>query len=324
MKNLFFYTLIFTNLIHPDHITIFAHGIVDNCQQINRFQEAISTPKTQSISFPDSLSPSNYNPINKLVFFVTQYFGKNMNYSSMFMGQKDDISVLEKQVAAINPKDQIVLFGCSRGAATVLSYLGQCNPTNIKAIVLDACPANMPETIRMNLAKVGINPNCYNTVFSTIFPNYDPETALTPLEAISKIQNKNLPILLMHSQEDSIVHYSNSLKLYQAFIDAGFSNVHLILLPKGKHSFLLQQQATKYAYLNAVHSFYKKYALPHNPELATTELTGNTLPKEVRQEEIEKYEQDIITTYDTSYKRNLNYAAIAVLLAILYKLILKK
>lgn len=324
MKNLLLYILIFTNIIYSDHTTIFVHGIIDNCQQISRFKEAISTPNPQSVSFPDSLSPSNYNPITNLVFSITEYLGKNMNYSSMFMGQKDDISVLAKQVLTINPEDQIVLFGCSRGAATILSYLGQHNPKNINAVVLDACPANMPENIRMNLAKAGINPNYCNTVFSKLFPNYDPETALTPLQAISKIENKNLPILMVHSQEDTIVHYSNSLKLYQAFIDAGFSNVHLTILPQGRHSFLLQNESIKHTYLNAVHSFYKKYGLPHNQELARTESTVYPLQKETIQKEIKKYEEEIIETYSQSYKRNINYAAIAAILAILYKLFKKE
>ena len=119
MKKLLFYTLVFTNIIRPDDTTIFAHGIVDNCQQINRFKDAISTTKTQSISFPDSLSPSDYNPITIFVFSITQHLGKNMNYSSMFMGQKDDIRVIEKQVLSTNPEDQIILYGCSRGAATI-------------------------------------------------------------------------------------------------------------------------------------------------------------------------------------------------------------
>ncbi len=321
MKNLLFYTLIFTNFIHSDHTTVFAHGIVDNSKQMDRFKEAIATPNAQAINFLDSLSPSNYNPITNLVFSVTEYFGKNMNYSSMFMGQKDDISVLEKQVATIKLEDQIVLFGCSRGAATILSYLGQHNPNNISAIVLDACPANIPETIRMSLAKAGINPKYYNTVFSTIFPNYEIETALTPLEAISKIENKDLPVLLLHSQEDKVVHYSNSLKLYQAFLKAGFSNVHLTVLPQGRHSFVLQNESSKNAYLAAVHSFYKKYNLPYNPELAITESTDCPLEKEEIPEEIEKYEQAIMQIYNQSSQRNINYAAIAAILAILYKLL---
>ena len=80
---------------------------------------------------------------------------------------------------------------------------------------------------------------------------------------------------------------------------------------------------TKHAYLTAVHSFYKKYGLPHNPELATTEPTAYPLEKEKLEKEIEKYEASIIETYNQSCQRNITYAAIAAALVLVYKLLKK-
>ncbi len=323
MKKLLFYTFILINLIHPkisttQQITIFGHGIVDSSAQIERFKEAIATPHIQSINFPDSLAPAHYNPITNLTFAITSYLGKNMNYGSMFMGQKDDIDTLQKEINACGD-DECILFGCSRASATIVSCLGKNNPKNVKALVLDACPASMPETITMTLAQLGINPAYNNAVFSSIFPLYDPVTALTPLQAIATIENKDLPILLLHSKEDKIVPYIHALKLYQTFKKYGFNNVHLALFDKGRHSFLIQNPETRHDYLKVVHSFYKKYGLPYNPEFGSDELSDTPLSQEEINETIKRYDELVTETYNYMFQRNLGFAVAIIGLILLYQ-----
>lgn len=321
MKNSLFWLIIITNLAYSKDITIFAHGIIDSKTQVNRFKDAINTPNIEAINFSDSLSPSSYNPIHNLIFSITSYFGKNMNLGAMFMGQKDDITTIKKAIESIDINNKAILFGCSRGAATIVSYLGQFNPENISAVVLDATPANMPNTIKIQLAKTGINPDYSDTIFSHIFPNYDITTALTPLDAVPKIKNKDLPIILLLSQEDKIVHHTNSLILYQAFKDNGFTNVHLVILPKGRHSFVLQNESVREDYLTAINNFYKKYDLPYNQEFISESFQENVPTKEEIDREVANYTESINNIFKMSYQRNLTIAMIGIMLAIAYKTI---
>ncbi len=330
MKKLLFSLLFLPYILHSENITVFAHGIVDDASQSQRFQKVITTPQFIAPNFADALTPSGIN-FNNFLHTLCLHFDKKVNRNAMFMGQKNDISIIQATIDNINPNNKIILYGCSRGAATLVSYLGIHNPKNIAALILDACPANMPETIEMVLAQLGINPAHCNSIFSYIFPQYNPKLAIPPIQALQNIQNKNLPILLLHSLEDKKVHFTNSLKLYQKFIDAGFQNVHICLLPHGKHSFLLQDDRVKDYYTMIVHSFYKKYNLPYDQEIETLDyLPANTanylnldrfdlvnvlnnIP-----DTITKYQQDVLKTYNQSYHKNMSYSAIAITMAIAY------
>jgi len=310
-------------MTHSENITVFAHGIIDDASQSQRFQKVITT-QLIAPNFSDALSPSGHD-FNNFLYTICSYFGKKVNRNAMFMGQKNDIEAIKATIDSINSKDQITLYGCSRGAATLITYLGMHNPENIAALVLDACPADIAATIKMPLAKMGINPECYNAIFSYLFPQYDPISAIPPIHAIKSIKNKNLPILLIHSIEDTMVHPSNSYFLYNAFINAGFTNVHLYLLPHGKHSFLLQNDRVSDMYMTAVHSFYKKYNLPYNQNIKTFDLKSSNL-----QELEEKFNQalshqyllyetqDIPAIYELSHIKNLCLSATAIALAIAY------
>jgi hypothetical protein len=317
MKKLLLFFLLCSSITHSKSITVFAHGIVDDGSQSQRFQKVISTSQIISPNFADAFNPSGLN-CNNFLYTICSHFGKKINQNAMFMGQKDDIAVLERTVAQISDEKQIILYGCSRGAATIISYLGIYNPENIGAIVLDACPANISKTVQMTLAQLGINPNYCTTIFSYLFPQYEPKLAITPIQAIQTIKNKNLPILLMHSLEDRKVHYTDSLKLYQTFIEAGFTNVHLCLLPQGRHSYLLQDEHVKDRYTQAVHSFYKKYCLPYNSEIETDNFKFTPLTKEEIKDQIQKYQKEILKAYHSAYQRNIYYSTAIIVFAVVW------
>lgn len=248
--------------------TVFAHGIVDTPTQIKRFQEAIVTDKkhTKAAIFADTEKETGYG-INRLISELTALSHKTINRSKMCMGQENDNKVLIETINTVPEGAKIILFGCSRGASTIIKSVSEHNPHNIAAIVLDAGPADMPGTINPMLAKLGIHQSYNQTIFSTLFPAY-PKGAVTPLQCIKNIKNKALPILLIHSKNDSKVPYCHSLKLYKTFKDNGFQHVHLLTIPEGRHAFLLQESQVKDAYLAGVHSFYKAHNLPYDSQYA--------------------------------------------------------
>jgi hypothetical protein len=189
----------------------------------------------------------------------------------------------------------------------MINYLAEYNPTQIKALILDETPADMPATLIKSLAKLGINPKYALSIFTKIFPAY-PKTSLTPLEAIKNIKNKNLPIFIIHSFTDSMVPYQQSCMLYQKFKKEGFTNVHLTILPKGQHSFLLQDVQISSMYLDAINDFYQKYDLPYNQTHtinATFDLAQFTPNDKKIEEIIQNYQTGIEKTYQKAYARNM-------------------
>ena len=299
--------------------TIYAHGIVDGSAQAQRFLEAFSTPAHTALEFPDALPATDWY-LNGCLYSITKkILGKSVNRSKMYMGQGEDIATLHNAVAALPQDAQIVLYGCSRGAATIINYLAKHNPANVCALVLDATPCDMPATIAPVLAQLGIHPKHAQTIFNTIFPAY-PKDSITPIQAIKNISNKNLPILMLHAHTDQRVAMQNSYKLYQEFKHQGFTNVHLFILPEGKHSFLLQDEKMRPVYLKAVHNFYKTYGLPHDAQWIQQGFNFDQHQTDV-QAVIEQFEQKIQNTYQTAIKRNavIGATTICLILAAIIK-----
>ncbi len=287
--------------------TIFAHGIVDGPTQIQRFAGAISTSETTAIEFADTAKAITWD-LNGLIGSACYAFlGKNVNRKKMYMGQGADIAELDKVISQKKSTDKIILYGCSRGATAIINYMAKFNPSTVKALVFDSACADMPSTLCPILAKLGIHPKYASSVFTKLFPAYR-KNSMSPIEAIKHIHNKSLPIFLIHSMIDATVPYQHSCKLYQEFKKQGFLHVHLIILPEGKHSFLLQNTNTQATYLQAIHAFYKKYSLPYNTtynqksDFNFTQLEQNLT--EINSI-LESYDQAILQTYQNSYKRNV-------------------
>lgn len=317
-----FLTPFLTTSINSAIYTVYAHGIADKPSQVKRFSSAITTDHKHTIctEFSDTQKETGYG-LNRLVSEFTAYNKKPINRSKMDMAGSEDIKTLHETILSIPKSDNIILFGCSRGAAALINTLGQNNPKNIAALVLDASPASMPKTIHPALASLGIHHSYDKTIFSILFPKYDKRT-ITPLESIAKIQNKNLPILLIHSQDDLKVPYSHALQLYKKFLNNGFKNVYIATIPQGRHAFLLQDPISKNDYLKAVHSFYKKNNLPYDKQYAQNDMEQYKLEISSVESQIIAAQKTLQKQYEQNKTKNLiNISLITALLIsyILYK-----
>lgn len=271
---LFCIVFIFANFIKIDaevH-TIYAHGILDHPSGVKRFYQAISSSVEyiKTVVFPDIQKEVGYG-INRIVSEVASKFKIPINRSKMYMGQLQDIDAFFDAIQTCEQDDQLILFGCSRGGAATVSFLAKHNPENVVAVVLDGSPADMLASADPIMAQFGLGSSCRSLIFSVLFPAY-PQDSVTPLQSVAHIKNKKLPILLIHSQNDCVVPYSHSLRLYKEFIKHGFEHVYIVLIPEGRHAFLLQEPKAKDLYLKAVHSFYKFYDLPYDKMHASEDM----------------------------------------------------
>jgi predicted esterase len=278
-RTIIIFTLCFQTswlLLCEQPTTIFCHGILDNQSQLERYKEFIEQPR-ETFDFPDAQEPAGWN-LNNFVYKGCSLFGKKpVNREKMYMGHSQDIEILKNK---INPDTNYILFGFSRGGTTIINYLAQNDALNVKAVILNASPADMLETVNTMQYAIGYKfaPNraTQEYIFNTIFPAYQTGS-IPPIEAITTIKNKNLPIFIVHSKTDMLVHISSSWQLYLAFLQAGFTDVYLCELESGEHK-AYQKSPDKIKFLQNLHSFYKKYHFNYNQEFATFDNLANLQP----------------------------------------------
>ncbi len=110
---------------------------------------------------------------------------------------------------------KIVLAGISMGASTVLMSADLGLPANVKGIMAD-CPYSSPKEIIQEVIKQMKFPIqvTYTTVrlAAKIFGGFDVEEH----SAVEAMKNCNIPVLLIHGEEDYFVPCEMSRKCYEA------------------------------------------------------------------------------------------------------------
>ena len=79
-----------------------------------------------------------------------------------------------------------------------------------------------------------------------------------PINSVVKIKNKQLPILIVCSKEDTLIPWTSSERLYKKFKEEGFVNCELVVVDRGPHGnilFAIDGDGQKYH--DAVQAFYK-------------------------------------------------------------------
>lgn len=255
--------------------TLFCHGIINNGNQINNYQEFIEQPAA-TFDFPDAQIPQEFD-LNTLVFKGCSLFKKPVNRNNMFMGTDQDITTLRKQ---IDPDKDYILYGFSRGGAAAINVLAQDNPSNIKALILESSPADMIDSIKNAQYALGYQFSTQRSgqekLFHALFPAYQLGST-PPVKNIAKIQNRSLPILIIASVADQRVAIDASCKLYLAFLKAGFTDVYFQELATSKHDHYVSG-SERTQYLQALHSFYKKYGFAYNPKFAVFDDLSHLQP----------------------------------------------
>jgi pimeloyl-ACP methyl ester carboxylesterase len=231
---------------------LFAHGFGGNKDYITHYQNCNFIPK----------------PYKGLSFNGPEVSGgKYPNLSKTAMGQERDIEVITQALKNITAP--VVGIGVSKGASTWINAAAHPeNTTKIKALVLESPFFDASDVLHKLFFLNYIPGGTYITnKLSKGFLGYYQPSGIQPIHSIKKISNKQLPILLIHSQEDSIVPVEHARVLYNAFTENGFKHVHLIETKKGAHANL----AYKIAIQRAVNAFYKRYNIYHD-----ITLTNNT------------------------------------------------
>ncbi|MEX0940671.1 MAG: prolyl oligopeptidase family serine peptidase [Candidatus Babeliales bacterium] len=258
----------------PEHSTayLFAHGLgATQNQGITLFSRIIDKNEDNSLRFNDRWL------INEpLVLFNfadaknddNEYFRKKVN-----LGQDEDTNRLAlacQKTKVELPNFDMVLTGISRGSATIINYVAQEQPDYVKALILESPFDSLSSIVRHLLDRycvswVPFSEKIGYKICQKHFPSINPQGTF-PLHTIEKVPH-TIPVMFVHSKKDKVVPIKSSRRLYIKLKQAGHENVYLVELASGAHGKLINGPDGD-AYLYAVHAFYKKYGLPHNPELA--------------------------------------------------------
>lgn len=198
---------------------------------------------------------------------------KSFNYSDWanplvsHLGQDQDIKKLHKACA---PYKNVILFGTSRGASTIINYLATYKPTNIIGAVVES-PFDHLENVAENLIA---NNRFFKWLFKnrdkeklkdkirrTFFKNYKKD-GIQPIIVAFEVP-KEIPILLISSDEDTLIPAKNTKNIYDSLRQSGHQKAYLLSCKKGRHGRILWGQEGKIM-RNVIHAFYKHHNIPHH------------------------------------------------------------
>lgn len=264
MQIMFFFILLLpsisignsVNNTSENMVYLFSHGLADSHKQAYRYKDLTPHQTIETFDYPD---------VNHGILRV--------NRLQSSLAQENEIERLSQafnQTIAYKEKTGI-LIGVSRGASTIVSFMGLNNPEQVAAIVLES-PFDCVDSIALSVcheSKLSWIPGikrCGCNLMSFIFCKYKPN-GIRPIDMAPKIR-KDLPILIIISAKDGLVPVWSSINLYSELHASGHQNTYIVIFDDGKHAKLINHNRHGSLYRQVTHAFYQKFNLPHDPQVA--------------------------------------------------------
>jgi pimeloyl-ACP methyl ester carboxylesterase len=254
--------LFFSEPLKPEHRTVnlFCHGIRASHRMSTVFAcHAGCTTPFVSFNFADQTN-------NGLLLFKRE----EANF-----GQDKDILFLHEAYHTLQQSltdQQVILWGQSRGAATIINTLDTLIEKGMKpaAVILES----PYDSLRAVIAKlIRVHPRSiiaqYGEYLAQLFFTSYCASQKKPIVAAKSLKNKDIPILIICSKADGLVPWQSSKLVYDMLIKNGCSNAQLLVLEKGDHGALLDGE-DGHLYKQTVHEFLNKYNLAHQEGYETS------------------------------------------------------
>lgn len=194
------------------------------------------------------------------------------NFSKANLAQKADIAALRKTYTEHikkYPQTDVILYGDSRGAATIFNFIALHKPAYVKAAVLEGIFDDVPHAVKHFLYtdKTAAEEKRLYGLAKFMLGSYK-ENGDSPRKC-AKIIGDDIPLLIVISLKDGLVPPQSAFYLYNCLRQRGHQQVHMLVLKKSRHpAYVLQDEEDKNVYESTVHAFYKRYNLPYNSALA--------------------------------------------------------
>jgi predicted esterase len=280
------------DFLHSEHILV-AHGFGDIASNAVEWLKQMYPRNIRFESFCQSSSKS----------IVPVEFEDRGNILNSHLGQGEDIKKLQSAVDNKLKNIPFIGIGHSRGGAALISYVGQHNPENMKALVIRGTPSSLPD---VGSDKIGgwIGSEILAKIVLKCISFY-PLNDLTPKQAISKIKNKEMLVVIMHSKNDSLVDNYHGRVLYDEFKSNGFNNLYWIEMDNHDHNDCLSEKTE-----NILSSIYEKHNISTSSYKSAKQFNIEALKDEL-QPEIKLYEAP-------SFFRKGNIIPAAIIAGVIY------
>jgi hypothetical protein len=174
-------------------------------------------------------------------------------------GQEDDLDQLHSYCQRYQ---NVILAGCSRGAAAIVNYLGMQQPSNVIAAIIES-PFDHSRNVIDNIARqINIQKkSTIDSISTTLAPNHNQE-GIQPIDHVAKIDH-SIPVLFIGTVKDRITPVQGCIALYNKLWHMDHPSVHIFIANHGSHGLITLSSDGKMM-RNVIHAFYKKYNLPHD------------------------------------------------------------
>ncbi len=177
------------------------------------------------------------------------------------IGGKEDVN---QNIRAIhecikaNPSKKIVLYGCSRGAATTLVTLAKLDKELLKHIALVIVEAPF-DSVKSVVESSSWFPSL-TLAFAKTVMNYD-ENQQSPLDAVSSDNFPlDIPIAFITSKIDDRVPVENTQKLIDVLRAKNHEKIYHLMLENSHHALMhSHNEEDKQNYVEFVNELYERY-----------------------------------------------------------------
>lgn len=137
------------------------------------------------------------------------------HYIGMGWHDRLDVQTWITHILKRAPEADIILFGVSMGAATVMMAAGTQLPSNVKAVIEDCGYTSAYEEFRYQLGRFHLPPFpliAFTSLFCRLFAGY----WIGDASAVRQVSKTQLPVLFIHGAEDAFVPACMMHTLYHA------------------------------------------------------------------------------------------------------------
>lgn len=196
--------------------------------------------------------------------------GHWVNLARYNLGQEADIEKLDRvydlavHKTGHDLQSRVVLYGVSRGAATVFDFIALKQPKDVVAAVVEGIYDDVNNVLNFRFSTIS------RKVMYGVLKGLTSwqKAGISPISLVDKIP-QSLPLLFITSRADRSVPSTSTLNLYRALRATGHKAAHLLILERSAHPrYMLDDADDRATYQEVVHAFYKHYNLPHNTALA--------------------------------------------------------
>lgn len=130
--------------------------------------------------------------------------------------RKDYVKWIDQVLETNGQSEEIVLYGISMGAATVMMTSGESLSTNVKAIIEDCGYSSVNEELAYQLNELFSLPPFPLIQVTSLMTKIRASYFFGEADAIKQLEKNQLPMLFIHGDADTFVPYEMLDKVYQA------------------------------------------------------------------------------------------------------------